>query len=215
MKRVLLQSFFRLLGVGALVLGLSSATFGKGSADPSTGPFSELATASEMSAQHFMLKTDIADTQSAIAEVKALVEALEPGVAVPPCGAGTEGQRFVEDAVEVCDNDTGLFWVRAPDKIFRNHTTALSHCAGLALGNSQTYRLPDVKELISVIDYSQSIPALTLGHPFSNIESVFYWSASSAHDFPGSAWSVDGGFGFVAKAPMSNTRRAWCVRSST
>ena len=121
-----------------------------------------------MSAQHEMIKQDLSDAQTAIqtdiAEVKALLEALN----APPCGAGTEGQRFVPDTTEVCDNTTGLFWALTPE-IPLSQPAALSHCADLDLGNGQTYRLPEVNELSSLVDYTQFNPALPEFHPFGEM----------------------------------------------
>ena len=31
-----------------------------------------------------------------------------------PCGLGTEGERFVVNGPEVCDNTTGLYWEQSP-----------------------------------------------------------------------------------------------------
>ncbi len=42
----------------------------------------------EMTTQHDMIQQDISDAQTAIAEVKALVEALAPGAPVSVCPAG-------------------------------------------------------------------------------------------------------------------------------
>jgi len=98
----------------------------------------------EMAAQHDMIQQDISDAQTAIqGDLTTLQAAVDALAAPPPCGAGTEGQRFVADTEEVCDNTTGLYWVKMPDATVRNHAAALTHCAGLDLGNSQTYRLPE------------------------------------------------------------------------
>lgn len=135
----------------------------------------------EMAAQHNMIQQDITDAQTAIqGDLTTLQAAVDALVVSPPCGAGTAGQRFVADTEEVCDNTTGLYWVKMPDATVRSHAAALTHCAGLDLGNSQTYRLPEVKELISLVDYSQFNLALPVGHPFSNVQSSLYWSASTS-----------------------------------
>ena len=164
------------------------------------------ATEAEMTLQHDMIKQDIAD-------VKALVEALEVGA---PCGAGTEGQRFVvsEDGKEVCDNTTGLYWEQSPTTNTFNHANALTHCSTLDLGNGQTYSLPEIKKLISLVDYSQFDPALPLGHPFSNIlspsTSFNYWSATPSSI--NSAWAVTFNRGQVLHPGTANNNQAWCAR---
>ena len=154
-------------------------------------------------------------THEWLEKIETAIGELAPGAAAPLCGAGTEGQRFVADGTEVCDNDTGLYWVKAPDATPRNHATALTHCAGLNLGNSQTYRLPEVKELISLVDYSQFNPALPAGHPFSGVQSSFYWSASTSAIIPADAWIVNFGNGFVFTSFKTDSFFVWCARSGS
>ena len=59
--------------------------------------------------QHSMIEADLGDLSTAIQAVQDAVDALKPGYAGPPCGAGTEGQRFVvsPNGTEVCDNTRG------------------------------------------------------------------------------------------------------------
>ena len=134
----------------------------------------------------------------------------------PLCGAGTEGQRFVPDdettPTEYCDNDTGLIWPKTPDLTTRNWNTAVSFCPGLDLGNGQTYRLPEVKELISLLDYSQIDPALPAGHPFMNIQNSFYWSATTVVDNSALAWLVRFDSGFLTGNDKAFPFFVWCVR---
>lgn len=176
---------------------------------------------SELTTQHGMIQTDISDAQTAIqsdiAAVKALVEALEVGAAGPLCGAETEGQRFVvsQDDTEVCDNTTGLSWVKTPGLTRGNHAAAITHCAGLDLGNGQAYRLPEVKELISLVDYSQASPALPPGHPFVNIQLDGYWSATTFALIPSLARDVDFRFGDVSALNKTLNVFVWCARSGS
>jgi len=52
------------------------------------------------------------------------------------------------------------------------------------------WRLPNVKELQSLIDYSTYNPSLPDSHPFTNVQSAAYWSSTSVQSSPGSAWKV-------------------------
>lgn len=178
---------------------------------------------SEMTTQHDMIKQDLTDVETnlegKIQEVKDLVEALEGGGVAPLCGAGTEGQRFVPDdpttPTEYCDNITGLSWVKTPDSTTRNHATAITHCATLDLGNSQTYRLPEVQELSSLVDYSQFNPTLPSGHPFMNVQSDLYWSATTSAFGPAFAWHVNFLIGNVDDDLKTFTLFVWCARSGS
>jgi hypothetical protein len=59
----------------------------------------------------------------------------------------------------VLDAATGLEWQRADDGIARSWDAALAHCAALRLGGHADWRLPDAKELHSIVDYGR-IPAI-------------------------------------------------------
>ena len=128
----------------------------------------------------------------------------------PPCGPDTVGQRFVvsTDGTEVCDNTTGLIWDQMPDSVSRPWQDAVDHCPTLGGG----YRLPFVKELNSLVDYSQITPALPVGHPFSNVQLANYWSATTSAGTPTSAWVVGFASGIVLDGGKSSNTPVWCVR---
>jgi len=173
----------------------------------------------EMSAQHDMIKQAITDAQMAIqgdlTTLQTAVDTLAPGEAAPPCGAAG---RFVDDGVEVCDNNTGLYWVKMPDSTLRIHATAVTHCDELDLGNSQTYRLPEIQELIGLIDYGQVNLALPAGHPFMNLIGPTEWFLSSsdgAFDPPNDVWMVFIRSGQVKQTGKGSEWRTWCVRNAS
>jgi hypothetical protein len=118
----------------------------------------------------------------------------------------------------VLDNETGLVWEQSPNRETRDWATALDYCNGLNLLNTNRkgWRLPTIQELASLVDPSQTNPALPPGHPFF-VRPFTYWSASTfvlnsnlAHtmDFVGGPpWF--GGPLAVDKTWMYAT---WCVR---
>jgi len=64
---------------------------------------------------------------------------------------------------------------------------------GLILSDGSSggdWRLPSMKELCTLIDYSRRNPALPNGHMFSNFPPGFYWSANALDSHPGMAWIV-------------------------
>ena len=141
-------------------------------------------------------------------EVLLALNALPTGGALP-CGAATAGIRFVvsTDGTEVCDNTTGFIWEQMPDSVPRQWQDAIDFCPTLGIG----YRLPEVEELISLLDFSQFNPALSLGHPFSNVQSI-YWSATPAAGFPLDACSVVFSNGAMNQSFKTNPHNVWCVR---
>ena len=98
-----------------------------------------------------------------------------------------------------CDNGNVCFWQEAVD-----------YCAALGRGS----RLPEVKELISLVDYSQFLPALPDGHPFTGVQSaVNYWSATTNASSPPGAWGVTFSDGHVDTSDKADGMdHAWCVR---
>ena len=118
----------------------------------------------------------------------------------------------------VLDRETGLVWEQSPDTGTRDWLAAHSFCNDRSVGNRKRkgWRLPTVQELASLVDPTQSFPALPAGHPFSNVQSDFYWSATTYGADPANAWGADfdgiveGGARFTTK---TTARFVWCVRS--
>ncbi len=100
-------------------------------------------------------------------------------------GAGTESDC-------VTDNLTGLMWTKDANLpgTFMTWQLAMDYANNLSLCGYTDWRLPNLKELHSLTDFSQNAPALPLGHPFLNVQSSYYWSSTSYANFPSSAWVV-------------------------
>jgi hypothetical protein len=113
----------------------------------------------------------------------------------------------------VLDRETGLVWEQAPDGT-NTHTwvNAQFHCNNLALVGRKGWRLPTIAELASLVDTSQSNPALPSGHPFTNVQSSYYWSASTFAGIASEAWRARLSDGVVDADDASLTQFAWCVR---
>ena len=78
------------------------------------------------------------------------------------------------------DRETGLVWQRTPEVPGRasNFPDAVSACYVAATGGRKGWRLPTPEELLSLVDPTQSNPALPPGHPFQQVL-IFYWSATT------------------------------------
>ena len=117
----------------------------------------------------------------------------------------------------VLDKETGLVWEQSPDT---NPTgwgwqNAIFECTEHATGGRRGWRLPSVHELASLMDPSVAAPpgpALPPGHPFANVQSNAYWSASTIVDGPGLAWFVSFNDGAVGVFAKNTPYRVWCVR---
>lgn len=121
---------------------------------------------------------------------------------------------FNNDAV--LDKNTGLVWEKSPATTANPWGLARSTCLNKNVGGQKGWRLPAIAELTSLIDPSVPSPGPILppSHPFTNVLSLTYWSASTVTDNPVNAWTVN----FVSSEAVSNlnqkadTNRVWCVR---
>ncbi len=114
-------------------------------------------------------------------------------------GAAWPDPRFTDNLDgTVTDGLTGLIWLNDGNCFGeRTWVEALSDCNGLATGacgltddsSAGDWRLPNVKELQSLIDFGSSRPVLPPGHPFININEVF-WSSTNHHYYEWMSWYV-------------------------
>lgn len=118
------------------------------------------------------------------------------------------------DSAAVLDRETGLVWERFPSSFKWEWGFAIDHCRGLIVGNRRGWRLPAFPELSSLQVASQE-PALPVGHPFGEVQSDYYWSATTVHSLD-SAARVVAFFNFGLSDTFGDkhlaTAYAWCVR---
>jgi hypothetical protein len=123
----------------------------------------------------------------------------------------------------VLDRETGLVWQRAPlAEPITVFPVASRYCIDLNTGNRRGWRLPSIVELQSLTDTSVSNPALTVGHPFLNVDlDRYYWSSTTTSDNPGSVWGLNFAMGRVGRVDRCTSGGcgepksppvAWCVR---
>jgi Protein of unknown function (DUF1566) len=121
---------------------------------------------------------------------------------------------FNNDAVR--DDNTGLVWEKSPQTPTATWNGARFICINKNVGGQKGWRLPAIPELASLIDPSVATPgpALPPGHPFHNVQSAGYWSATTSAEDASDAWFVYFGRGFVDHDSKTSTGHVWCVRGS-
>jgi hypothetical protein len=140
---------------------------------------------------------------------------LEKGVTWP-------NPRFTDNGDgTVTDNLTGLIWLKNANCFgTRTWNNALSDSNGLEDGecgltdgsSAGNWRLPNYKELSSLVDSERYNPALPSGHPFTNVQSEHYWSSTTrAEDIDG-GWYVHMSDGHAYGSIKTFSSYVWPVR---
>ena len=97
----------------------------------------------------------------------------------------------------VTDVATGLVWQRQDDGVMRTYLEAINYCQDISLDSSTSWRLPNVKELMSIVDYRTEQPAIDEAAFIGTILNSGYWSTSRYALGIDRAWFVQFFDGFV------------------
>ena len=115
---------------------------------------------------------------------------------------GWSGTRFTDNGDgTITDNATGLMWVAGPTAAGIGSSylwaTAVSNCEDLTYAGYSDWRLPNIKELMSIVDYGDATaPAIDQTY-FTECQSDFYWSSTTYAPFAPYAWLVGFDDGYV------------------
>ena len=82
----------------------------------------------------------------------------------------------------VIDAATGLMWQRTDDGKARDWPKALAYCEGLRLAGHDDWRLPNVRELQSIVDYRRPAPALDTRYLRQRDPAGWFWSSTTHGD---------------------------------
>jgi hypothetical protein len=95
----------------------------------------------------------------------------------------------------VSDAFTGLMWQQAEVESKMDWEAAISYCEGLSLAGYSDWRLPNRKELRSIVDYTVYGPAIDTVY-FPNAVSSNYWSSTTRAGNTGNAWGIYFSYGY-------------------
>ena len=112
----------------------------------------------------------------------------------------------------VYDTKTKLTWQQTVPSTAYTWANAKTYCAGVGASLGGTgWRLPTLKELQTIVDYSQSNPSID-STAFPSTPGNVFWSSSPLAGSSSNAWRVDFGYGYTGNVVVSNPRYVRCVR---
>jgi len=123
----------------------------------------------------------------------------------------------------VTDNRTGLMWKKCSKGQTNDSTctgaastniwsAVLTQCTSLTNPGGYTdWRLPNVRELMSIVDYSVGSPSIYAAH-FPNTVASYYWTSTSYVSDPSAAWRVLFSYGQVSNFSKTTNHYVRCIR---
>jgi hypothetical protein len=126
--------------------------------------------------------------------------------------------RFLSENETVIDNHTGLMWTQNASLFYfpmswDEALNAVQEINKLGFCGYQNWKIPNRKELFSLISYKTINPSLPLGHPFTDLFAGYYWSSSTCTRLPNQAWYIHLGGARVFKGMKYGSYMVWPVRT--
>ena len=124
--------------------------------------------------------------------------------------------NFIRDNAKkvILDTKTNLMWQdnsEAKTKLLK-WTDAINYCESLTLGGYSNWRLPNIRELESIVDINNADPVIV--DVFVNVSNNLYFSSTTNLTLGSdSALLVKFQYGDVLNAPKDNTYNIRCVRN--
>lgn len=124
--------------------------------------------------------------------------------------AEAPSSRYTITASTVYDTATALTWQRAAAASPKSWDNANSYCASLNL-DAGGWRLPSVKELLTIVDETRKAPAIDpVAFPSSPPE--YFWTSSTMAGDGATAWYVNFAAGVSSTETKALSFDVRCVR---
>ena len=125
--------------------------------------------------------------------------------------------RFLIENGTVSDTQTGLMWTKDASLLdfplsWGEAFSAIKEFNLTDLYGYNDWKLPNRKELFSLISHETINPSVPIEHPFMNICPVYYWTSSSCARLPNQAWYIHFGGARVVKGMKYGSYMVWPVR---
>jgi hypothetical protein len=143
---------------------------------------------------------------------------VDAGFVIPMTDADVDGSaeggqlgasRYLPLDGTLYDTKTKLTWQQTPAPGTYTWSGAKSYCSSLPV-NGVAWRLPTLKELVTIVDFAAANPAID--HAFSNTPAEAFWSSTPFASSFGYAWYVDFRFGDSSSLAVSTRQDVRCAR---
>ena len=127
-------------------------------------------------------------------------------------------KRFQLENETVTDRQTGLMWIKNATLLdfplsWSEAIHAIKELNKSGLYGYRNWKIPNRKELFSLISHDTINPSLPSGHPFTNVFNGYYWTSTTCARLPNQAWYIHLGGARVFKGMKHGSYMAWPVRT--
>lgn len=129
-------------------------------------------------------------------------------------GAAFSAEKFIDhhDGT-IIDQSTGLMWQKNGNR-YLDWKTAGKYCQKLVLAKKSDWRLPNLAEMQSLVDYSRFYPAINKSY-FPKTNSSNYWTRTQYVGNDRYAWYVNFYNGHVSAFDKASDYCVRCVRETS
>lgn len=115
----------------------------------------------------------------------------------------------------IIDNHTGRVWQKEDDNVARNWSDADTYCTNLTLAGQSDWRLPNPKELMTIVDYEVTTAPTINATYFPNTNATVYWASATDQSDTNRSLYVQFLYGQVWGAYRTSTFYVRCVRGGS
>jgi hypothetical protein len=128
-------------------------------------------------------------------------------------------ERFIAENKALVDTQTGLMWTQAASLFefpmyWEEALEAVRELNRSGFCGYHDWKLPNRKELFSLISHTTINPSLPANHPFRDVFSGYYWTSTTCARLTNQAWYVHLGGARVFKGMKYGSYMVWPVRSA-
>jgi hypothetical protein len=138
-----------------------------------------------------------------------ILNAQGPGVGLRKAGP------FTSTALTVQDPTTGLEWQKVDDGTKRTQKDSMNYCAQLSLGGLSGWHLPNVSELLGIVQYDAINNGVAIDPAFAGAQGDIYWTSTQNEGLPTLSWAITFNLGVLDGITLTGLGYARCVRHMT